>query len=630
MATQTSWKTSTNNPQRGSSRFLPTSVTATIGVVALLLFGCGDNNNAPAGTGGAGGTGAGGTTQGTGGGTGPAGFGGSGGAGGVGTASGGAGGGIDASVSSTGGSGGSSTACGAPGEPCCGGNSCNDNGCCVPVTPDGGRFSTRTCIAVGQACEATGVSGTCSASTSSCVDTVTNTPCGGVGQACCGGSVDGGGFGAAAAFCTAGGTRCTDNTCVACGGADQACCEGGTSNQCQASLVCATTDGGQVCTACGGSGQPCCAGDTCNTGLGCNNPGRGAQATCEECGASGQACCAGNNCQSGLGCLGTGDGGANTCQPCGAAGQTCCPGFNNACETGLSCTVSSSGDVCAVCGDSGQACCGAGNNGTCNDGFACTGRSAADGVAGTCTACGGSGQPCCGGATPCSADGESCVVQATGNVCAACGGSGQACCGAGNNGTCDDGFACTGRSASDGVAGTCAACGGSGQPCCAGATPCSVDGESCVVQATGNVCAACGDADQACCGTRNNGTCNTGFVCSGRTANEGAAGTCAACGGDGQPCCPVTGGPGADGGVAACEAPLECILASEDNQCGSCGAAGESCCGTGFNGTCSAGLVCSGRSRTDGTPGTCGEESTVDAGVMPDAPLATPDAPAGG
>src|SRR5687767_7230307 len=36
--------------------------------------------------------------------------------------------------------------CGNAGEPCCGGNSCNGGGCCIPRTMEGGP-TTRTCVA---------------------------------------------------------------------------------------------------------------------------------------------------------------------------------------------------------------------------------------------------------------------------------------------------------------------------------------------------------------------------------------------------------------------------------------------------------------------------------------------------
>ena len=38
------------------------------------------------------------------------------------------------------------------------------------------------------------------------------------------------------------------------------------------------------------------------------------------------------------------------------------------------------------------------------------------------------------------------------------------------------------------------------------------------------------------------------------------------------------------------------------------------CCGTGGTGMCTTGLACSGRSRTNGTPGTCETPSPVDGG----------------
>jgi hypothetical protein len=168
---------------------------------------------------------------------------GSGGAGGLGGSSAGGSAGHDASIGNggagggtggtTGGTSGTSLACGGPGQPCCTGNACNANGCCIPMTTDaafGG--TTRLCVAAGQECTGTGVSGTCSAG--SCGN------CGAVGQPCCGGT-DGGGFGAGAGTCTASGSRCTNGSCAACGGEGGACCQG---NQCQGSLVCAAAAGG--------------------------------------------------------------------------------------------------------------------------------------------------------------------------------------------------------------------------------------------------------------------------------------------------------------------------------------------------------------------------------------------------
>jgi hypothetical protein len=175
---------------------------------------------------------------------------------------------------------------------------------------------------------------------------------------------------------------------------------------------------------------------------------------------------------------------------------------------------------------------------------------------------------------------------------------------------------CTGQA--DGGAGTCQACGGANQPCCPGQTACTT-GLTCVVSPTGDVCAtACGASGQICCGNNNNGTCNAGLGCAGRNAGQGAPGMCATCGGSGQVCCSTVGVP-ADAGITACMTPLACIVATGGNQCGTCGASGQACCGQGNNGTCNAGLVCTGRARGTGMPGSCG--------AIPDAGPA--DAPAG-
>src|SRR5256885_1519193 len=131
-----------------------------------------------------------------------------------------------------GGSGGgaSGTQCGGPGEPCCAGNSCNGGGCCIATTT--GAQTTRLCVGGGQACVAAGVSGTCN--NGSC-NGPTGTPCGALGQACCGANPN-----AAAAFCTASGSRCAAGTCTACGGSGQACCQGPMASSCQSSLLCLT------------------------------------------------------------------------------------------------------------------------------------------------------------------------------------------------------------------------------------------------------------------------------------------------------------------------------------------------------------------------------------------------------
>ena len=118
------------------------------------------------------------------------------------------------------GAGGSSgTQCGGPGQPCCGGNACNGGGCCVATTT--GAQTTRLCVGAGQACVATGVTGTC---TSGSCSGPTGSPCGALAQTCCGINPDAG-ANAAGGFCTAGGTRCVVGTCSACGGPGQACCQ---------------------------------------------------------------------------------------------------------------------------------------------------------------------------------------------------------------------------------------------------------------------------------------------------------------------------------------------------------------------------------------------------------------------
>jgi hypothetical protein len=168
------------------------------------------------------------------------------------------------------------------------------------------------------------------------------------------------------------------------------------------------------------------------------------------------------------------------------------------------------------------------------------------------------GAPDGGGTSACMTD-LACMLGASGNQCGTCGAAGQPCCGTGNNGTCTTGLACTGRMSSMDMPGMCAACGAAGQPCCptmggnpdgGGTTACMAD-LGCVVAATGNLCGACGASGQACCGSGGNGTCMTGFGCSGRMASAGTPGMCAACGAAGQPCC-------SGGGATACMTGLTC------------------------------------------------------------------------
>jgi len=122
----------------------------------------------------------------------------------VGWGIGGAGGGLD-------GGGNVIPTCGGPGFPCCAGNACSQNGCCVQ----------GICAASGAVCGVLG--GVCNSGTCG--------TCGGAGMNCC--STGG------PATCTAAGTRCSNNLCVSCGGAGLSCCEGTGSNACLGSgLVC--------------------------------------------------------------------------------------------------------------------------------------------------------------------------------------------------------------------------------------------------------------------------------------------------------------------------------------------------------------------------------------------------------
>ena len=184
-----------------------------------------------------------------------------------------------------------------------------------------------------------------------------------------------------------------------------------------------------------------------------------------------------------------GQGVPGMCGPCGGSSQVCCATGGagadagiTACMTPLSCLVGATDDVCGTCGATGQPCCGTNNAGTCTGtGLACSGRNAGQGIAGTCGPCGGAGQACCatagqpadGGVTACTAP-LACMVATAGNQCGTCGASGQSCCGTGNNGTCDTGLGCLGRSRANGMAGTCGPCGALAQACCpgGGATAC--------------------------------------------------------------------------------------------------------------------------------------------------------------
>jgi hypothetical protein len=63
--------------------------------------------------------------------------------------------------------------------------------------------------------------------------------------------------------------------------------------------------------------------------------------------------------------------------------------------------------------------------------------------------------------------------------------------------------------------------------------------------------------------------------------------------------------------------PTQCLVTMNGNQCGTCGADGQPCCGTGNAGQCpgGTGLVCTGRSRATGMPGTCRPAPVPDGGA---------------
>jgi hypothetical protein len=218
---------------------------------------------------------------------------------------------------------GNTVGCGQAGQPCCEGDTCKSNGCCV-----GGRCSAMSTLG------GCGSSGSCG--TSSCSLGAAGA-CGGGAQACCKGSVSGGGV---ADFCVASGLACTRDThqCLACGQQGQQCCDGS---------VCA--DG---CCDQSAPGRPTCIAP----GGACGN---------------GQGLCVAGGCKGGI---------------CGRIGDPCC-GSNVACTAPYS--TCSSG-TCQPCGGLDQACCaGAGGGLWCSEPFVCDGPK--------CVRCGSAGAPCCAG-----------------------------------------------------------------------------------------------------------------------------------------------------------------------------------------------------------------------------------------
>jgi hypothetical protein len=269
--------------------------------------------------------------------------------------------------------------CGAPGQPCCAGNACHDNGCCAA-----GNNAVARCIASGAACrtadgESAGVCG--------------NGACGGCGaalnQPCCQGNI-----------CTGAGLACNGERCGSCGGADQPCCPGRT---CGGGGCCVRTGGDDVCVT---------QGETCPL----QGPGSGGlcmAGTCSGCGGTNQPCCNGGICnQAGQACI------AGRCGTCGGQNQPSCPA--NQCPTGG--CINADGTCIGVGTECGQ------QSGTCN----------ADGSCGHGEeACGGPSQPCCGLNRPpagafCTKPGTMCSMgglgMGLGRRCIACGGIDQPCC----------------------------------------------------------------------------------------------------------------------------------------------------------------------------------------------------------
>jgi hypothetical protein len=271
--------------------------------------------------------------------------------------------------------GGTASSCGDPGVQCCGGNSCNDGGCCV----------SGICMAVGGSCVGLG-GGTCNNGTCG--------TCGAAGLPCC---VAASGSG----VCTAPETRCTAGTCATCGALGGPCCEsaaGGAGTCKGAGAICSSG----VCIACGTPGSPCCPGNECSSGccynstcLGegttCGTNGGTCQAgRCSGCGGAGQTCCA-TLCYDGLMCK------SGACAACGGSGQACCPagGTTPPCQSGMACVGNGSDGVCARCGSLGDTCC-AGN--TCTDGC-CSNNRCVVSTTGACGTGGSGGSPGTGGVT---------------------------------------------------------------------------------------------------------------------------------------------------------------------------------------------------------------------------------------
>ena len=280
----------------------------------------------------------------------------------------------------------SSGGCGQPGFPCCTGNTCNNDGCCVAgicMRPGG------ACVGLGDGLCAAGVCGSC----------------GGLGLPCCTNQAG------AAGSCTAPGTTCRAGTCAKCGELGFSCCDSasaGSAGVCSsAGSMCDSTD---LCVPCGSPGTACCQDNQC-AGSGCcvegmclgeNAPCGAGAGTCQAgrcsgCGAAAQPCCSGSTCYNGLMCN------AGTCSLCGGAGQACCLSTSTTgqCQTGLACSAPSGG-LCARCGQPGDICC-AGD--TCNDGCCSAGRCL---TSGSCPADGGAPgdtpvDQCATGAVPCTA-----------------------------------------------------------------------------------------------------------------------------------------------------------------------------------------------------------------------------------
>jgi hypothetical protein len=526
--------------------------------------------------------------------------------------------------------------CGKPDELCCAGNVCADGGCCVaercvaqgiscaPFDGSCQNGGCGSCGGRGQPCcrrvylpvpptwERRAFPASCTEAGMTCGPDGTCQPCGmAAGEACCAGAI-----------CLGPSLVCSATRCTPCGGVGDLCCgdrscrDGGCcfSGRCVApGAACSVTQpaAGSCqegrCSGCGARGQACCNNSTCWDGGPCVG------GLCPGCGGAGERCCGQGRkaCADGFACLvPTGPGGASqpalaSCRKCGGEEELCCDG---ACADGGCCHLGRcvrEGHLCLAennvggrcmggrcqCGEAGEACC-ASSRATRDCALprlGCTPDRA--NRTDRCAPCGAEGGPCCSGS--CAAPGTVCIWRDSGNRCLRCGQHGQACC---NGETCADPRFDTCVAPPNSSDGSCQSCGGVGEPCC--------DGNGCT-------------AGSCCLPVNGRPTClQTGTACPGTVVGRcGGTGSCGTCGGLGQPCCesPLVGIP------RYCSQPgTQCNA----NRCESCGGLGEACClpfslgQTGISDKCRPGMVCGNlRKRCELLPSDAGAS---DAGV-PDA-----------